>query len=79
MTNLILKAADDNANMPPLRDDCPLDKDELGKSTWGFLHTMAAKYPDKPTPTQKKDMCQFFTLFSKFYPCDHCAEGLREE
>ncbi|CAH0546053.1 unnamed protein product [Brassicogethes aeneus] len=63
----------------PRRPDCPLDKDELGSKTWGFLHTMAAKYPKKPDASQQKEMKTFFTIFSKFYPCDHCAEEFREE
>ncbi|EFA00437.1 FAD-linked sulfhydryl oxidase ALR [Tribolium castaneum] len=61
------------------RTDCPLDKDELGRSSWGLLHTIAAKYPENPTRTEQKDMTSFFTLFSKFYPCDFCAEDLRKE
>lgn len=61
------------------RSDCPLDKEELGNKSWGLLHTIAAKYPDKPSDEQKKDMTQFFTLFSKFYPCDVCAADLRKE
>lgn len=59
------------------RKDCPLDKDELGSSTWAFLHTMAAYYPDSPTVEQKKDMKTFFHLLSKFYPCNVCAEDLQ--
>nr|CAH7736059.1 unnamed protein product [Callosobruchus chinensis] len=61
------------------RSDCPLDKNELGTSTWGLLHTIAATYPDKPTSEQKCDMKQFLTLLSKFYPCHACAEDLRAE
>ncbi|XP_066250128.1 FAD-linked sulfhydryl oxidase ALR [Euwallacea similis] len=61
------------------RSDCPLDKDELGNKSWGFLHTMAARYPEKPTQSQKCDMNTFFNVFAKFYPCQHCAEDLREE
>ncbi|GLV34771.1 Augmenter of liver regeneration [Carabus blaptoides fortunei] len=62
-----------------IREDCPLDKDQLGRSTWGFLHTMAARYPKKPNVQEKNDMTQFIHLFSKFYPCDICAADFRED
>ena len=58
--------------------ECPLDRDELGRSTWNFLHTMAAYYPDNPTQEQQHDMSSFVKLFSKFFPCDDCASHLRE-
>ena len=68
-----------NSESSTLPDDCPLDAAELGRSTWGLLHSMAAYYPDKPSDKQQKEMSQFINIFSRFYPCDVCAEDLREK
>merc|ERR1711962_351591 len=57
---------------------CPADSVELGRGTWRLLHSMAAYYPDKPSEETQKNMSTFISLFSKFYPCWHCAEDFRE-
>ncbi|KAJ2944120.1 hypothetical protein O0L34_g18086 [Tuta absoluta] len=59
--------------------DCPLDKEDLGKATWGFLHSMVGYYPSKPTKNQAKEMAKFFEIFSHFYPCEPCALDFQED
>jgi len=34
--------------------ECPLDRDELGRSTWNLLHTTAAYYPEKPEASDQQ-------------------------
>lgn len=58
-------------------DDCPPDVETLGRSTWTLLHTMAATYPEKPSPSQQSDMLSFVGLFSRLYPCWVCAEDFQ--
>lgn len=64
---------------PAARKECPLNREELGNKTWGLLHTMAAKYPNKPTKAEQQDMTTFFQVFSNFYPCDGCTIDLQKE
>lgn len=61
------------------RHGCPLNKDELGQSTWNLLHTMAAHYPDRPSDTQKEDVKSFFGILSRSYPCEICAKDFAQE
>uniref|UniRef100_T1J897 Sulfhydryl oxidase n=1 Tax=Strigamia maritima TaxID=126957 RepID=T1J897_STRMM len=61
------------------RSDCPVDKEDLGRQTWTFLHTMAAYFPDKPTECEQESMEKFMQLFARFYPCSQCTEDLKAE
>jgi FAD-linked sulfhydryl oxidase len=58
---------------------CPLDRDQLGRQTWSFLHTMAAYYPNKPDAKQQNQMTEFLQLFGQFYPCSECAHDYRQD
>lgn len=51
----------------------------IGQSTWKFLHTLSMQYPETPSQADQKDMNQFMTLLAKFYPCQPCAEDLRQD
>ncbi|KAG0786825.1 hypothetical protein G6F57_008374 [Rhizopus arrhizus] len=61
------------------RDNCPADVETLGRHTWTLLHTMAAYYPERPSPGQKESMKNFFTSFSENYPCWFCKNDFQED
>ncbi|KAI8985497.1 ERV/ALR sulfhydryl oxidase domain-containing protein [Pilobolus umbonatus] len=52
--------------------ECPADVKTLGRHTWTLLHTMAAYYPEQPTPDQQNTMKQFIHSFAEVYPCWFC-------
>lgn len=37
-------------------DGLPVSREDLGRASWTFLHTLAAQYPDKPTRSQQRDV-----------------------
>nr|CAD7420933.1 unnamed protein product [Timema poppensis] len=39
---------------------------------------MAAYYPEKPSLYQENDVKQFFSTFSRLYPCSFCAEDFQK-
>ncbi|KAK9447943.1 ERV/ALR sulfhydryl oxidase domain-containing protein [Limtongia smithiae] len=61
----------------PRASDCPPDVEELGRSTWTFLHSVAATYPVTASTMQQADMQSFFRVFGQIYPCSHCAQDFR--
>ncbi|KAG5674963.1 hypothetical protein PVAND_004907 [Polypedilum vanderplanki] len=63
----------------PQREDCPLDKNSLGNSTWSLLHTIAANFPEQPTQQQQSDIKTFISSLSRLYPCEYCAKDFRNE
>lgn len=52
---------------------------ELGRSTWFFLHTLAAKYPDSPSETDQRAMITMISSLAQHYPCKLCRRHLREK
>ena len=57
---------------------CPPDVEQLGRATWTFLHTTAAYYPEKPTPTQRANMLMLLRSIPVLYPCTWCANDFGE-
>lgn len=86
--NIILQEQSSNTSSSTIPDpsslstpsplDCPVDRDELGRATWTFLHTMAAYYPEKPSTVQQQEMKTMMKTFSKYYPCDDCSYHMIE-
>ncbi|KAF6761549.1 growth factor [Ephemerocybe angulata] len=62
--------------IPP---DCPPDVEVLGRSTWTFLHTAAAYFPDKPTPAQRASMISLLRSLPVIYPCGWCAQDFGKD
>lgn len=58
-------------------DACPPDVEELGRSTWTFLHSAAAYYPDTPSDEQRRAMQAVLDALPSVYPCSACASELR--
>lgn len=53
-------------------------KKQLGRSTWTLLHSIAANYPDNPTPEYQSNVQNLFQSLSMVYPCEVCAIGMRD-
>ncbi|PXF43184.1 FAD-linked sulfhydryl oxidase ERV1 [Gracilariopsis chorda] len=50
----------------------------LGRSTWTFLHTLAAAYPLRPSKEEQHRVQRFMKDFAQIYPCAPCAESFQE-
>jgi FAD-linked sulfhydryl oxidase len=61
----------------PHREECPVDREELGKGTWDLLHTLAAYYPETPSPSQESYASVLISSLSQLYPCHICAEDFQ--
>ena len=70
-------ASQSSIDGPPA--NCPADAEQLGRATWTFLHTTAAYYPEKPTPTQRANMLMLLRSLPVLYPCTTCADDFGED
>ena len=58
--------------------DCPPDVEQLGRASWTLLHSIAATYPERASPTQQTEMKTFMRIFANIYPCWSCATDFRQ-
>nr|CCA15302.1 augmenter of liver regeneration putative [Albugo laibachii Nc14] len=59
--------------------ECPLDREELGRSTWGLMHSIGVYYPEKPSEEYQRHARSFVEALALMYPCSDCAEDFRKE
>eukprot|EP00043_Microstomoeca_roanoka_P017992 m.189855 g.189855 ORF g.189855 m.189855 type:complete len:155 (-) comp16748_c0_seq4:1538-2002(-) len=62
-----------------MHSGCPLNRRELGRASWAFLHTMAAYYPEKPSSLEQERMQDFMKLYIQLYPCGYCGDTTYQE
>ncbi|KAK9239582.1 ERV/ALR sulfhydryl oxidase domain-containing protein [Lipomyces kononenkoae] len=53
-------------------------KAELGRASWKLLHTILARYPEKPTAEEREALSSYIYLFSRVYPCGECASHFQK-
>jgi FAD-linked sulfhydryl oxidase len=53
-------------------------KEELGRATWTFLHTLAAQFPERPSRQQQRDARALMDALTRIYPCGECAGHFTE-
>lgn len=53
-------------------------KAELGNASWKLLHTMMAKFPDKPSADDSTALKAYIHLFARLYPCGDCAQHFQK-
>ena len=51
-----------------------LNRRELGRVSWAYLHTLSNYYPENPSLEHQKEMVELIWLFMKYYPCGYCSD-----
>jgi FAD-linked sulfhydryl oxidase len=55
-----------------------LDRDSLGREAWDVIHTVAAYYPEDPSPEQQAAAEGFIRGLAVIYPCAVCAADFQQ-
>ena len=53
-------------------------KEALGRASWKYLHTLLARFPDKPTEEERAKLTTFIGLYAELYPCGECSFHLQK-
>ncbi|PWN48163.1 FAD-dependent thiol oxidase [Violaceomyces palustris] len=77
--NKVKAGEESEKGSPDYPKDCPPDVEELGRSTWTFLHSVAAYYPSVASEEERRSALKLVESLARLYPCQSCAEALREE
>lgn len=56
----------------------PVTREALGRATWTLLHTLAARFPERPTRRQRRDAEALIDSLTRVYPCGECAAHFAE-
>lgn len=48
-------------------------KEELGRASWKYFHTLLARFPDEPSKEEKDKLKSFIYLYAELYPCGECS------
>ena len=55
-----------------------MNQNVWGKCGWVLIHSIAINYPDHPSPSEKENTINFFTLLGDVLPCRYCRQHYRE-
>ena len=67
---LSVSTADSRRQQKPQAAPELVTREQLGRSTWVLLHTLAAQYPERPSKQQRKDVA---TLVCLHVSCARCV------
>lgn len=66
-----MKSIEEQTIMPLMEDQTA--KEELGRASWKYFHTLLARFPDKPTAQEREKLSTFVQLYAELYPCGECS------
>ncbi|EKX34976.1 hypothetical protein GUITHDRAFT_42578, partial [Guillardia theta CCMP2712] len=52
-------------------------RDQLGRHTWYFLHSVGVTYPEYPTPADEQAVRFLVAALGQLFPCKSCRRHLQ--